>query len=201
MIDITSIINEKKKELKLGNSEFKEDKKCPFTGDLSLRGKTFTGVIVSKDTHRTAKVEWTQKQFIKKYERFMVRRTKVAAHNPEVISAQVGDMVIIAECKPISKTKKFVVIKNLGHSKDYMIKKESIEEDKKVADQKSTSERTSQGIKERTDERKNTESELSQDSDLSDSSESVQEDTGQDDSVLQEKQDIEEENIEKEDNK
>ncbi|MCB9358572.1 30S ribosomal protein S17 [Candidatus Woesearchaeota archaeon] len=132
--EITAILEEGRKNIKAGST--RKDSKCPFTGGLKLRGKTFTGIVVSKDTHRTVKVEWTTRQFVKKYERFMVKRTKVAAHNPEVINAQVGDVVIIAECKPLSKTKKFVVIKNLGHSLEYAIKKESIEDDKKVKEGK-----------------------------------------------------------------
>ncbi len=108
------------------------DIKCPFTGGLKLHGRTFTGIVVSKDTHRTVKVSWKTRHFVKKFERFTEKKTKVAAHNPDVISAKIGDRVIIAECRPISKTKKFVIIKNLGHSKDYMIKKESIEDDQKI---------------------------------------------------------------------
>lgn len=130
MSNITNIIEQQKKELKIDGSLHK-DKKSPFTGSISLRGKTFTGIVVSKDTHRTAKVEWTTKHFVKKYERFQIKWTKVAAHNPTEIDANVGDKVIIAETKPLSKTKKFIIIKNLGHSKDYMIKKESIDVDKR----------------------------------------------------------------------
>jgi small subunit ribosomal protein S17 len=32
------------------------------------------------------------------------------AHNPPCINAKEGDVVKIAECRPLSKTKKFVVI-------------------------------------------------------------------------------------------
>jgi len=132
---LKKIMDAQKKSIKV-DANANVDKKCPFTGNLKLRGKTFRGIVVSKDTHKTVRVTWTTKHFVKKYERFMLKRTKVAAHNPEVINAKIGDEVIIAECKPISKTKKFIVIQNLGHSKDYMIKKESIEDDKKVVKEK-----------------------------------------------------------------
>ncbi|MCF7866552.1 30S ribosomal protein S17, partial [Candidatus Woesearchaeota archaeon] len=56
-------------------------------------------------------VEWERRKYIPKYERYEKRRTKVKAHNPEEIDAKVGDKVIIAETRPISKTKNFVVIK------------------------------------------------------------------------------------------
>jgi small subunit ribosomal protein S17 len=131
---IRKIMEEQKKALKIDSSMQGKDKKCPFTGGLKLRGRVFTGILVSKDAHRTAKVEWYAKKFINKYERFMVKKSKVAAHNPEIINAQIGDKVVIAECRPLSKSKKFVIIQNLGHSKEYMIKRASIEEDKKVAE-------------------------------------------------------------------
>lgn len=130
------IMDEQKTNLKIDKSVIGKDTKCPFTGNLKLRGKTFTGILVSKDSHKTAVVEWTVKHFVKKYERFMVKKTKVSVHNPEVISAIIGDKVIIAECKPLSKTKSFVIIKNLGHSVDYMVKKSVIAEDKETLSEK-----------------------------------------------------------------
>jgi len=132
---LKNIIDDQKKNIKVDAAKG-HDKKCPFTGNMKLHGKMFKGIVVSKDTHRTVKVTWSNKHFVKKYERFMVKRTKVAAHNPDAINAQVGDEVVIAECRPLSKTKKFIVVQNLGHSTDYMIKKESIEDDKKVKKEK-----------------------------------------------------------------
>ncbi len=90
-----------------------DDKKCPFHGDLKVRGRIFSGIIRSKDTHKTAVVEWTRQIKIKKYERVEKKRSKVSAHNPPCIDAQKGDMVLIAETKPISKTKNFVILKIL----------------------------------------------------------------------------------------
>ncbi len=45
-----------------------------------------------------------------RYERYEKRRTRVAAHNPPCINAKEGDKVVIAECRPLSRTKKFVII-------------------------------------------------------------------------------------------
>lgn len=132
MAKATRIIEETRKNLKIVENNSKVDNKCPFTGGLKVRDKLFTGIVVSKDTHRTVQVEWSRKKFVKKFERFMMGKTKVSAHNPDVIAAQVGDKVIIAECRPISKTKKFVIIQNQGHSKEYMVKREVMEEDLKV---------------------------------------------------------------------
>lgn len=86
------------------------DSKDPHYGGLKLRGRTFTGVVVSDKMQKTATVEWPRRKFNKKYERFEMRRTRVKAHNPESVNAKTGDMVKIAETRPLSKTKNFVII-------------------------------------------------------------------------------------------
>lgn len=78
---------------------------------LSTRGRKFTGVVISDKMSNTVTVEWERRKFIKKYERYEKRRTRIKAHNPEGVDAEVGDTVIIEETKPISKTKNFLVTK------------------------------------------------------------------------------------------
>jgi len=96
------------------------DKKCPFHGNIKLRGKSFVGVVLAKDTHKTATVEWDYPIVIPKYERSETRRTKIHVHNPSCIDANVGDIVKIHETRPLSKTKKFVIIENLGKKKGFI---------------------------------------------------------------------------------
>ncbi len=86
------------------------DKNCPYHGSIKLRGRTFSGTLISKDTHNSAVVEWDRIIKIPKYERTEKKKSKVSVHNPPCIDAQKGDMVKIVETKPISKTKKFVII-------------------------------------------------------------------------------------------
>lgn len=94
------------------------DKKCPICGNnVKLRGRTFIGTVYGGDVHRTAKVEWERMFYLHKYERKERRRTRVKAHNPECVNAQTGDKVKIMECKPLSKTKKFVIINKMGAKK------------------------------------------------------------------------------------
>ncbi len=104
----------------------KETKKAAATKSVSLipsnlkeelaeskivtRGRIFVGKVISAKISKTVRVEWPRRHYIPKYERFEKRRTRVRAHNPESISAVVGDTVRISECRPISKDKKFVVI-------------------------------------------------------------------------------------------
>ena len=88
-----------------------EDKKCPFNGNTSIRGKMFEGVVVSDSMMRTVKVEWETLVRDRKYNRYFKTRTRVAAHNPDSISAKKGDKVLVADTRPLSKTKHFAVIK------------------------------------------------------------------------------------------
>ena len=87
-----------------------DDKKCPFHGKVTLHGRRFSGKVISKDAHKTATVMWYRKVYIPKYERRMTKRTKLRVHNPPCINADIGDDVIIAETRPLSKTKHFVII-------------------------------------------------------------------------------------------
>lgn len=87
--------------------------KCPWHGHLKVRGRVFTGIVASSKASDTAIVEWNYYKFIQKYERYERRKTSVAAHNPACIAAKPGDEVVIAECRPLSKTKKFVVVDKL----------------------------------------------------------------------------------------
>ncbi|MGV8150997.1 MAG: 30S ribosomal protein S17 [Candidatus Woesearchaeota archaeon] len=86
------------------------DLKDPYHGAVKLRGRIFTGTVVSDKMQKTATIEWPRRKYDKKYERFEVRRTRVKAHNPESIDAKTGDVVRIAETRPLSKTKNFVII-------------------------------------------------------------------------------------------
>lgn len=87
-----------------------EDKNCPFHGELKIRGRIFTGTVIKKDTHKSATVEWTRLHHLPKFERYEQRRTRVRVHNPDCIKAEIGDKVKIAECRPISKTKHFIIV-------------------------------------------------------------------------------------------
>jgi len=89
------------------------DRKCPYHGSTKLRGRSFTGTVMSKDTHNSAVVEWDRIIKIPKYERTENRKSKVSVHNPSCIDAQKGDIVKIVETKPISKTKKFIIIEKI----------------------------------------------------------------------------------------
>ena len=52
------------------------DRKCPYHGSTKLRGRSFVGTLVSKDTHNSAVVEWDRIVKIPKYERTEKRKSK-----------------------------------------------------------------------------------------------------------------------------
>ncbi len=87
------------------------DPKCPVHGHLKVRGRGFTGKVMSAKMQRSITLEIERKFLIKKYHRYEKRYTKITAHNPPCIDAKEGDIVEVKECRPLSKTKAFVVIK------------------------------------------------------------------------------------------
>ena len=103
------------------------DINCPFHGKLSVRGRQFTGTVISAKMRKTAVIEFERLYFLKKYERYEKRRTKLKVHNPECINAKDGDVVIIMECRPLSKTKTFVIVQKLGRQKGFKEKMEARE--------------------------------------------------------------------------
>ena len=91
-----------------------EDPNCPFHGTLPVRGKIMKGLVKSDKMEKTVIVEKNYLQFIPKYERYERRHTRVPAHRPGCITVKKGDEVKIAECRPLSKTKHFVIIEKLS---------------------------------------------------------------------------------------
>lgn len=91
-----------------------EDRNCVWHGNLKIRGRVFKGTVRSAKAHNTAIVGWRFHKYIPKYERYERRHTKVTAHNPPCIHAKEGELVVVAECRPLSKTKKFIIVEKLG---------------------------------------------------------------------------------------
>ncbi|KAG0202993.1 30S ribosomal protein S11, chloroplastic [Mortierella sp. GBA30] len=88
------------------------DKKCPFTGDVSIRGRILTGEIISTKMKRTVIIRREYLHFISKYNRYEKRHKNLAAHiSPCFIGVQQGDSVTVGQCRPLSKTVRFNVLK------------------------------------------------------------------------------------------
>jgi len=91
-----------------------EDRDCPFHGDLRVRGRVFEGIVASAKMDKTVVVKRDYLFYVPKLMRYERRRSRIPSHNPPCIGAGEGDRVIIAECRPVSKTVSFVVMEKLG---------------------------------------------------------------------------------------
>jgi small subunit ribosomal protein S17 len=88
------------------------DQDCPFHGTTRIRGKIAKGVIVSKKSKNTVIIRRDYVQFIKKYQRYERRNTRLACHLPECLihEVELGDLVRVGESRKLSKSKAFIVL-------------------------------------------------------------------------------------------
>jgi len=106
------------------------DKNCPAHGSVKVRGREFVGTVISDKMSKTVVVSWSRRAFVKKYERYERKWSKINAHNPDCINAKKGDVVKVQETRPLSKTKHFAIIQVIGReSKKEYVKAESIEDE------------------------------------------------------------------------
>ncbi len=69
------------------------------------------GVVTSNKMHKTITVEVTRTVRHSKYNKFLKKHARYHAHD-EANACSEGDVVLIAESKPLSKTKRWV-LKNI----------------------------------------------------------------------------------------
>ena len=94
------------------------DKKCPFHGDVTVRGQLIVGRVVSDKMQRTVVVAREGARYVKKYKRYMRTTYKIHAHNPPCVNAHVGDIVLLGETRKLAKTVNFVVLKVIKKAKE-----------------------------------------------------------------------------------
>lgn len=85
---------------------------------MSEKGKTkkrrtLQGVIVSKKMQKTAVVKVDYWYQVPKYKKIIRKSKKFKAHLEPANLAEVGDKVLIEECRPLSKEKRWRVVKKL----------------------------------------------------------------------------------------
>ena len=112
------------------------DKKCPFHGQINVKSELFKGKVIKKDINRSATIEWNRPYYIPKYERYEVRRSRMRVHNPGCIDAGIGQEVLVAKTRPLSKNKNHVIIK--------IIEEETKETKKKIVTKKIKTEEKSE---------------------------------------------------------
>jgi small subunit ribosomal protein S11e len=86
------------------------DKKCPFTGNVSIRGRILKGMVISSKMKRTIIVRRDYLHYIVKYRRFEKRHKNIAVHCSPAFPVKDGDVVTIGQCRPLSKTVRFNVV-------------------------------------------------------------------------------------------
>ncbi|KAK5100752.1 40S ribosomal protein S11-B [Exophiala xenobiotica] len=89
------------------------DKKCPFTGMVSIRGRILTGKVISTKMHRTVVIRREYLHFVPKYARYEKRHSNLAAHVSPAFRVEEGDIVTVGQCRPLSKTVRFNVLRVL----------------------------------------------------------------------------------------
>ncbi|KAA3470577.1 40S ribosomal S11 [Gossypium australe] len=82
------------------------DKKCPFTGTVSVRGRILAGTCHSAKMMRTI----INKIFFS-FSRYEKRHSNIPAHISPCFRVKEGDHVIIGQCRPLSKTVRFNILK------------------------------------------------------------------------------------------
>jgi small subunit ribosomal protein S17 len=93
------------------------DIKCPTHGNLKVRGRIFEGRVTKKFATRVV-IEFERRIYSRKYERYFKSKTKLHARLPKCIESQInlGDLISIQECRPLSKIIHFVVIKKIKNA-------------------------------------------------------------------------------------
>lgn len=81
---------------------------------INPRGKTFEG-IVKKKFHKRIVIEFERMIYVKKYERYAKSRTRIHARLPMNMEKEIniGDLIKVQECRPLSKIIHFIVIKKI----------------------------------------------------------------------------------------
>ena len=78
--------------------------------DQAADNRTLQGRVVSDKMNKSITVEIERRVKHPIYGKFVRRTTKVHAHD-ENNECQIGDLVVVEQCRPLSKTKKWRFIK------------------------------------------------------------------------------------------
>jgi len=89
-----------------------QDARCPFHGNLKVRGRLLSGKVVSTAGKGFVVVQMEYLHKVGKYNRSERRKSRISARVPSCIDVVDGDVVTIGECRPLSKTISFVVVES-----------------------------------------------------------------------------------------
>ena len=86
---------------------------------VNTRGRIFEGIVTKKFPTRVA-IEIERILYIKKYERFYKKKTRIHARLPDSMANEinVGDYIKVQECRPLSKIIHFIVLGKASKTKE-----------------------------------------------------------------------------------
>ena len=87
------------------------DKKCPFTSNVSIRGKILKGIVISNKMQRTIVVRRDYLHYVPKYNRYEKRHRNIPVHCSPAFTVKEGDIAVIGQCRPLTKTVHFNLLK------------------------------------------------------------------------------------------
>jgi small subunit ribosomal protein S17 len=104
----------KQEETKNKKIERCADRDCPIHNRLKTRGKSFYGYITKKFPRRIV-IEFERINYVPKYERYEKKKTRIHARLPSCCeeNVNVGDYVLVRECRPLSKIIHSVYLKTV----------------------------------------------------------------------------------------
>lgn len=79
---------------------------------VGTRGREFKGTVIKKFPKRVV-IESERNIYVQKYERYYKKKTRIHARLPEGMDINIGDHILVQECRPLSKIIHHLVIKKL----------------------------------------------------------------------------------------
>lgn len=73
------------------------DKKCPWTGNVAIRGRILAGRVISTKMTRTVVLRREYLHYVPKYNRYEKRHKNLVAHCSPAFRVEVGDEVTVGE--------------------------------------------------------------------------------------------------------
>ena len=86
-----------------------EENPSKMSEEQAKKARTASGIVVSNKMDKTISVQVTRRVKHPIYGKYMIKTTKVHAHD-EQNECQEGDVVTVAEHRPLSKTKSWTLL-------------------------------------------------------------------------------------------
>ena len=86
---------------------------------MSTNPRQLTGIVISDKADKTITVKIERKVKHPTYGKIMKRSTKVHAHD-ELNSAKIGDLVTVQECRPLSKSKTWMLLSDISNKAEVL---------------------------------------------------------------------------------